>query len=155
MAVFLYKAKSKEGNVIKGKVEGSNKTLAIRTLSQMDLIVYEVEPVNDILNKDISIGKPLKQKDFVVFLRQFATLIEAGILLVNAIDLLAQQTESVALKEALEGISEDVKEGKLLSESMDLYPALFPKLLVQMIKSGEVGGNLQEVLERKIGRAHV
>ena len=148
MAVFLYKAKSKEGNVIKGKVEGSNKTLAIRTLSQMDLIVYEVEPVNDILNKDISIGKPLKQKDFVVFLRQFATLIEAGILLVNAIDLLAQQTESVALKEALEGISEDVKEGKLLSESMDLYPALFPKLLVQMIKSGEVGGNLQEVLER-------
>ena len=148
MAVFLYKAKSKEGNVIKGKVEGSNKTLAIRTLSQMDLIVYEVEPVNDILNKDISIGKPLKQKDFVVFLRQFATLIEAGILLVNAIDLLAQQTESVALKEALEGISEDVKEGKSLSESMDLYPALFPKLLVQMIKSGEVGGNLQEVLER-------
>ena len=148
MAVFLYKAKSKEGNVIKGKVEGSNKTLAIRTLSQMDLIVYEVEPVNDILNKDISIGKPLKQKDFVVFLRQFATLIETGILLVNAIDLLAQQTESVALKEALEGISEDVKEGKLLSESMDLYPALFPKLLVQMIKSGEVGGNLQEVLDR-------
>lgn len=148
MAVFLYKAKSKEGNVIKGKVEGSNKTLAIRTLSQMDLIVYEVEPVNDILNKDISIGKPLKQKDFVVFLRQFATLIEAGILLVNAIDLLAQQTESVALKEALEGISEDVKEGNLLSESMDLYPALFPKLLVQMIKSGEVGGNLQEVLDR-------
>lgn len=148
MAVFLYKAKSKEGNVIKGKVEGSNKTLAIRTLSQMDLIVYEVEPVNDILNKDISIGKPLKQKDFVVFLRQFATLIEAGILLVNAIDLLAEQTESVALKEALEGISEDVKEGKLLSESMDLYPALFPKLLVQMIKSGEVSGNLQEVLDR-------
>lgn len=148
MAVFLYKAKSKEGNVIKGKVEGSNKTHAIRTLSQMDLIVYEVEPVNDLLNKDISIGKPLKQKDFVVFLRQFATLIEAGILLVNAIDLLAEQTESVALKEALVGISEDVKEGKSLSESMDLYPALFPKLLVQMIKSGEVSGNLQEVLDR-------
>ena len=148
MAVFLYKAKSKEGNVIKGKVEGSNKTHAIRTLSQMDLIVYEVEPVNDILNKDISIGKPLKQKDFVVFLRQFATLIEAGILLVNAIDLLTEQTESVALKEALVGISEDVKEGKSLSESMDLYPALFPKLLVQMIKSGEVSGNLQEVLDR-------
>lgn len=148
MAVFLYKAKSKEGNVIKGKVEGSNKTHAIRTLSQMDLIVYEVEPVNDLLNKDISIGKPLKQKDFVVFLRQFATLIEAGILLVNAIDLLAEQTESVALKEALEGISEDVKEGKSLSESMELYPALFPKLLVQMIKSGEVSGNLQEVLDR-------
>lgn len=148
MAIFSYKAKSKEGNVIKGKVESNNKTNAVRTLSQMDLIVYEVEPINDILNKEISFGKPLKQKDFVVFLRQFATLIEAGILLINAIDLLADQTESLALKEALSGISEDVKEGKSLSESMDLYPELFPTLLVQMIKSGEVSGNLQEVLDR-------
>lgn len=148
MAVFSYKAKSKEGNVIKGKVESNNKTNAVRTLSQMDLIVYEVEPINDILNKEISIGRPLKQKDFVVFLRQFATLVEAGILLVNAVDLLAEQTESTALKEALGGISEDIKEGKSLSESMTLYPELFPKLLVQMIKSGEVSGNLQEVLDR-------
>lgn len=148
MAVFSYKAKSKDGNVIKGKVESNNKTNAVRTLSQMDLIVYEVEPINDILNKDISIGRPLKQKDFVVFLRQFATLIEAGILLVNAVDLLAEQTQSVALKEALGDISEDIKEGKTLSESMDLFPELFPKLLVQMIKSGEVSGNLQDVLDR-------
>ena len=148
MAVFSYKAKSKDGNVIKGKVESNNKTNAVRTLSQMDLIVYEVEPINDILNKDISIGRPLKQKDFVVFLRQFATLIEAGILLVNAVDLLAEQTQSVALKEALGDISEDIKEGKTLSESMALFPELFPKLLVQMIKSGEVSGNLQDVLDR-------
>lgn len=148
MAVFSYKAKSKEGNVVKGKVEGNNKANAIQTLAQMDLIVFEVEPINDILNKEISIGRPLKQKDYVVFLRQFATLIEAGILLVNAIDLLSEQTQSVALREALNEISEDIKEGKSLSESMDLFPELFPKLLVQMIKSGEVSGNLQEVLDR-------
>lgn len=148
MAVYSYKAKSKDGNTIKGKVETNNKENAVRELSQMDLIVFEVEPINDILNKEITVGRPLKQKDFVVFLRQFATLIEAGILLINAIDLLAEQTGSPALKLALENISEDVKEGKTLSEGMAKYPELFPQLLVQMIKSGEISGSLQDVLER-------
>lgn len=148
MAIYSYKAKSKDGNVIKGKVESNNKSNAVRELSQMDLIVYEVEPVNDILNKEITLGRPLKQKDFTIFLRQFATLMEAGILLVNAIDLLSEQTQSKALQEALENISEDVKEGQALSEGMSQYPELFPKLLVQMIRTGEVSGNLQEVLDR-------
>lgn len=148
MAIYSYKAKSKDGNVIKGKVESNNKHNAVRELSQMDLIVYEVEPVNDILNKEITLGRPLKQKDFTIFLRQFATLMEAGILLINAIDLLAEQTQSKALQEALVNISEDVKEGQALSEGMAQYPELFPKLLVQMIKTGEVSGNLQEVLDR-------
>lgn len=148
MAIFSYKAKSKDGNTIKGKVESPNKKNALRELSQMDLIVYEVEPINDLLNKDIVIGRPLKQKDFTIFLRQFATLMEAGILLTNAIDLLAEQTESELLQEALENISIDIKEGQALSEGMAEYPELFPTLLVQMIKTGEVSGNLQEVLDR-------
>lgn len=148
MATFSYKAKSKDGTVIKGKVDSNNKINAVRELSQMDLIVYEVEPINDLLNKEINIGRPLKQKDFTVFLRQFATLLEAGILLINALELLAEQTESNALKEALETISEEVQEGQSLSEGMGQYPELFPTLLVQMIRSGEVSGNLQEVLDR-------
>lgn len=148
MAVFAYKAKSKEGKVIKGKLESNNKKSAVRELSQMNLIVFEVEPINSLLNKEITIGKPLKQRDFVIFLRQFATMIESGILIVNTIDLLAEQTESDALKDALIIISEEVKEGRSLSEAMSDYPELFPNLLVQMIRTGEVGGNLQEVLDR-------
>lgn len=148
MATFSYKAKSKDGTVIKGKVDSPNKTNAVRELSQMDLIVYEVEPINDLLNKEITIGRPLKQKDFTVFLRQFATLLEAGILLINALELLAEQTESPALKAALENISEEVQEGQSLSEGMGQYPELFPTLLVQMVRSGEVSGNLQDVLDR-------
>lgn len=148
MATFSYKAKSADGKLIKGKIESKNKNEAIHELSQIDLIVFEVEPLNDLLNKEIMIGRSLKQKDFVVFLRQFATLIEAGILLVDSIELLAEQTESPALKEALENIAEDIREGNALSEGMARYPKLFPELLVQMIKTGEVSGQLQDVLDR-------
>ncbi|GEK89324.1 type IV pilus assembly protein PilC [Alkalibacterium putridalgicola] len=148
MATYAYKAKTIDGKVIKGRLDSSNKKEAVSELSQMNLIVYEVEPLNDILNKDIVIGRQLKQKDFVIFLRQFATLMEAGILLVDSVELLAEQSESKALQEALEEISVDLKEGITLSEAMKNYPKLFPELLIQMIKSGEVSGQLEEVLER-------
>lgn len=148
MAIFSYKAKSADGKVLRGQLESKNKNEAVHELSQMDLIVFEVKPLNNVLNKEIVISRSLKQKDFTVFLRQFATLIEAGILLVDAIELLAEQTESPALKEALENIVEEISEGSTLSESMSKYPALFPELLIQMIKTGEVSGKLQDVLDQ-------
>ncbi|SFC41357.1 type IV pilus assembly protein PilC [Alkalibacterium subtropicum] len=148
MATFAYKAKSKEGKVIKGKLDSTNQKEAVSELSQMNLIVYEVKPMNDILNRDVAIGRPLKQKEFVIFLRQFATLMEAGILLVESIELLADQSESKALKEALKEIAVDIKEGIALSEAMKRYPKLFPELLIQMVRSGEVSGQLEEVLDR-------
>lgn len=148
MATYAYKAKTKEGKTIKGKLDSSNKKEAVNELSQMNLIVYSVEPLNDILNKDIIIGRPLKQKEFVVFLRQFATLMEAGILLVDSVELLAEQSESKSLKEALEEIAVEIKEGIALSEAMKNYPKLFPELLIQMVKSGEVSGQLEDVLDR-------
>lgn len=148
MATYAYKAKTKDGKTIKGKIESLTKTEALNELNHMNLIVYEVEPLNSILHKDIYIGTPLKQKDFVLFLRQFATLTEAGILLVNAVELLSEQTTSKPLKEALEEISVDLKEGIPLSDAMEEFPKLFPELLTQMIRSGEVSGQIEEVLDR-------
>lgn len=148
MATYAYKAKTNEGKVIKGRLDSLNKKEAVIELAQMNLIVFEVEPLNSLLYKDIYIGKPLKQKEFVLFLRQFSTLLEAGILLIDSIDLLAEQTDSKALKEALEEISVEVKEGIALSDSMKKYPKLFPELLVQMIHSGEISGQLEDVMNR-------
>lgn len=148
MATYAYKAKTKDGKTIKGKIESLTKIEALNELNHMNLIVYEVEPLNSILHKDIYIGTPLKQKDFVLFLRQFATLTEAGILLVNAVELLSEQTTSKPLKEALEEISVDLKEGIPLSDAMEEFPKLFPELLTQMIRSGEVSGQIEEVLDR-------
>lgn len=148
MATYAYKAKTAEGKVIKGRLDSINKKEAVQELGKMNLIVFEVEPLNSVLYKDIYIGKPIKQKEFVLFLRQFATLMEAGILLVDSLDLLAEQTDSKPMREALEEISVDVKEGVALSVAMKEYPKLFPDLLVQMIHSGEISGQLEDVLKR-------
>lgn len=148
MATFAYKAKTKEGKTIKGRIDSFSKKEAVTELGQMNLIVYNVEPLNSALYKDIYIGSPLKQKDFVLFLRQFSTLMKAGLLLTESIELLAEQTDSKPLKEALEQISIEIKEGVALSVSMENYPKLFPELLVQMIHSGEVSGQLEEVMDR-------
>ena len=148
MAIFAYKAKTKDGKLMKGKIESVNKKEALNELRHMDLIVFEVAALNTVLNKDISLRKSLKSKDFIVFLRQFSSLMNAGILLVDALDLLAAQSTSLALKEALEEISEEVREGVPLSEAMAKKPKLFPELLIHMIHSAEVSGRLEEVLQQ-------
>ncbi len=148
MSVFAYKAKTENGKVINGRIESRNKNEAIRELAHMDLIVFEVKPVNAFLNQSIVFGKELKEKDFVVFLRQFSTLMAAGILLLDAVELLAEQTESEALQKALQEIADDIKSGTPLSDSMEQYPKLFPELLVEMIRSGEISGRLDDVLDQ-------
>ncbi|MDK2780744.1 MAG: type pilus assembly protein PilC [Trichococcus sp.] len=148
MAIFAYKAKTKDGKLMKGKIESVNKKEALNELRHMDLIVFEVAALNTVLNKDISLRKSLKSKDFIVFLRQFSSLMNAGILLVDALDLLAAQSTSLALKEALEEISEEVREGVPLSEAMAKKSKLFPELLIHMIHSAEVSGRLEEVLQQ-------
>lgn len=148
MAVFAYKAKTEDGKVVKGKIESSTKKEALNKLGHMDLIVFDVGVLNTALNKDITFRRSLKSKDFIMFLRQFSSLMNAGILLVDALDLLAAQATSSMLKEALEELSEEVSEGVALSEAMAKKPKLFPDLLVHMIHSAEISGRMEEVLQQ-------
>lgn len=147
MAVFAYKAKTRDGKLMKGKIDSISKKEALEKLKHMDLVVFEVDKLNTILNKDITFRSSLKSKDFIVFLRQFSSLMSAGILLVDALDLLSTQSTSLALKEALEELAEEIREGVALSEAMAKKPKLFPNLLVHMIHSAEVSGRLEEVLK--------
>ena len=148
MAVFAYKAKTKDGKLMKGKLDSKSKKEALTKLKHMDLVVFEVDKLNTVLNKDISLRSSLKPKEFIIFLRQFSSLMSAGILLVDALDLLSAQSTSLALKEALEELAEDIREGVSLSEAMTKKPKLFPDLLIHMIHSAEVSGRLEEVLEQ-------
>ncbi|MGP6139279.1 type II secretion system F family protein [Jeotgalibaca sp. A127] len=148
MAVFAYRAKTSDGKLMKGKIESTNKKEALQELQQMSLVVYRVEPLNVALNKDINLRKTLKQKDFIIFLRQFATLLNAGILLVDAVELLAEQTSDTLLKEALENLAAEIREGEALSSAMANQSPIFPELLVHMIHSAEASGRLEEVLDQ-------
>lgn len=148
MAVFSYKAKTKEGKKLKGKIESLTKRDAMEELRNMDLVVYEVEPMSSLLNKEITLRKTLKEKEFVVFLRQFATLLNAGILLVDSIELLAKQTTDSILTVALETLASDIQNGEALSVALAKQPKIFPDLLVHMVHSAEVSGRLEEVLDQ-------
>ncbi|WP_182200449.1 type II secretion system F family protein [Paraliobacillus salinarum] len=148
MKYFSYKAKDLEGKLIKGKVNSETEKEAIRHLKTNDLILFELKELNPLLHKDIYIGSPVKNKDFVIFLRQFATLIDAGITLVEATVILQEQTQSKPLRKALNQVQYSLEEGISLSDSLTEFPRLFPELFISMVRAGEVSGNLDEILNR-------
>ena len=148
MTIYRYQARTVEGKLSSGRLESENEKEALLELEQLDLVVFDIKRLNPVLHKDIYIGNPIKNKDFVIFLRQFSTLIDAGITLVDAIGILAEQSNSKALTEALEEVKEHIEEGEPLSDALSRYPKLFPELLVSMISSGEVSGRLDDILDR-------
>lgn len=148
MATFAYQARTSTGEKKKGRVEADTKSEAISELRQLGLTVFKINELNSLLYKDIYIGSPLKNKDFVLFLRQFATLIDAGLSLVDTLNLLGNQTTNKPLKDALYDVQAQIKEGVPLSTALEKYPKLFPELLTSMVKAGEASGNLDTILDR-------
>src|SRR5439155_7550134 len=94
------------------------------------------------------LGTRVKMKDLSIFARQFATMINSGLSLLRALNILAEQTESKPLALAINQIRQDVETGSSLSASLEKHPKIFNHLFIAMVKSGETGGNLDEVLLR-------
>lgn len=125
-----------------------NKNAAILKLREEGINPREVEESNSILHKDLNIGGGIKNQDFVIYCRQFATLIRAGISIVEATNILARQSTSKPLKKALEEVEEDVRAGTAFSQAIAKHPKVFPDLFINMMRSGEATGNIDETLER-------
>jgi len=149
MPYFTYEAVNETGKKIKGTLQAADKQAAIQELRGMKLSVRGIrERKIGWLHREINIGSPVKMKDFVVFCRQFATLIRAGIRLDQALDVLEDQASGKTLKQAIRDIRQQVLAGSQLSEAMKQHPNVFPEMFVNMVMSGEVGGQLDDVLER-------
>jgi type IV pilus assembly protein PilC len=149
MATFAYEAREKSGKKKKGMLDATTQSAAIAELKKHGLIVLSIkEEKKSVLQKEITIGRPVKNQDFVVFLRQFATLIRAGVGLVDAIHTLASQTESKPFRKALEDIETDIRNGIQLSEAAAKHPKIFEPLFLSMVKAGEASGNMEVILER-------
>ncbi|WP_442595260.1 type II secretion system F family protein [Neobacillus sp. D3-1R] len=148
MARFKY-----SGRDIKGKRDGtiqsgSNRE-AIQMLREEGIRVIEIgEVAESILTKEISFGNPVKLHHLVIYLRQFSTLLKAGVTVVESTRILAEQTDSKALKKVLIDIEQELREGNPLSTATGKHPKVFSAMFVNMVKAGEVGGNLDETLER-------
>ena len=149
MAQFRYEARDVRGRVKKGTIVAPSRRDVIMKLREQRLKVIDVQEVpQTLLTKEITIGNPVKLQHFVIYLRQFATLLKAGVTIVDATRILAEQTESKALKKALLRIEEQLRSGQSLSVAMTNDSKIFPPLVINMIRAGEASGSIDETLDR-------
>jgi type IV pilus assembly protein PilC len=149
VAVFTYKALNRQsGEVLQDEMEGSNTTAVAMTLRQQGLLVIDVKEQSAAQKDILEPFKKVRLRDLVIFSRQFSTLINAGMPIVRALYVLAEQTERKQLKEVIDAVRGDVEAGLSLSEALEKHPKVFNRLYVEMIRAGEVGGMLDGVLLR-------
>ncbi len=150
MAIFRYSAKDPTGRVIAGTIEADNDAVVVDRLREMGFFITNLEraktrtDVGEILQGIFGVGL----KDLAVFSRQFSTMVNAGLSLVRVLSILEQQTSNKKLREVAGAVRLDVEAGRPLSESMARHPKVFSNLYVNMVKAGETGGVLDEVLNR-------
>ena len=150
--IYQYKGiDSRTGKEVKGKLNASSKAEALGEIKRKGFYISEmIEKKESILNKDlnITIGKPVKNKDFVVFCRLLSTLLNAGTPIVDSIRLLSDQVSSKALKKALHDIYQDIRSGTSFSDACKKFPKIFDKVFVNMVIAGETSGDLEKVMDR-------
>ncbi len=150
MPTFKYAVRDKAGKPVEGTLDGDNKDAVSAKLRSMGYIIVSLEQRGGIRSSlsSISFGTGVKTKDVTLFSRQFATMIGAGLSLTKCLSILAQQTESAGLRTIIMQIGHDVESGQSLSDAMARHPKVFPPIFVNMVRSGETGGVLDEVLNR-------
>ncbi len=148
MATFTYKARTRQGEVLQDQVEGIDTMSVASTLRQQGLLVIDVKE-QGVAQKDLfEAFKKVKLGDLVVFTRQFATMINAGLPIVRALYILSEQTENKKLKDTIDDVRKDIEAGLALSEALDKHPKVFTRLYIEMVRAGEIGGILDGVLLR-------
>ncbi|CAM3478641.1 type II secretion system F family protein [Paenibacillus lupini] len=149
MPQFAYHVKTSGGKQLQGKLSSMDKSSAVEELRKRGLIVMSVQEIRkSVLSTEIYIGNPVKSIHFIIFCRQFSTLIRAGVTIVEATNILAEQTESKPLKKALVEVSSALLRGIPLSQAVQEHKRIFPPLFVSMIRAGEETGDLEGTLDR-------
>lgn len=148
MPIFKYTAKNKRGETIKGKVEAISKMQAVSTLFSRNLFVIDVSSLGQESGFLSKFMKPkVKFNELVNFTRQLATMINAGLPLANALSILEEESES-EMGKLTANLLKDVESGLSFSDALQKYPDTFSRIYAQLVKAGEAGGVLDEVLER-------
>ena len=145
---FAYRVRTKEGRVLEGKMEaGGESAVASKLRSQgMTPIQISKESKASMKMELHILPQRVKLKDLAIFSRQFATMINSGLSLLRALNILAEQSENPKLAEAIKSIRDDVERGSSLSAAMSKFPKVFNNLFVSMVRAGETGGQLDTVL---------
>ena len=147
---FEYTVRDKNAKVVKGRIEAGDEAAVAARLRSMGLAAIAIDEVSNTgLSREIKIpgmGDSIKLKDLAIMARQLATMISAGLSLLRALQILAEQTENPALAKVLGQVRSDVEVGLSFSVALTKHDSVFPPLMINMIKAGEIGGFLDQVL---------
>ncbi len=147
---YAYKVKDHSGKMIEGSLEAESSALVANKLRQMGYVPIAIDKKQtNGVQRELHIpglGNRVKLKEVAIFARQFATMIDAGLTMLRSLQILALQTESKPLAEVITQVRQEVESGSSLSQAFAHHPKVFNKLFVAMVRSGESGGVLDEVL---------
>jgi type IV pilus assembly protein PilC len=152
MPLFKYVAKDEDGNAVEDLIEAKDEMVALDMLRVKNLIIISiVEQKQAKAGKAKTGGKKIKPDELVIFSRQLATMVNAGIPLVQSLDILSEQMESLTFRAVVTTVRSDVEAGSSLSAALEKHPKVFSMLYTNMVRAGETSGMLDEILERLAG----
>lgn len=148
MTHFSYKARNREAAIQTGELDAKNRTELSALLKEKKLTLLSAEEIKT--KKEFKIpglGQKVGLVDKMLFTRNLAVMLRSGLAFARALSILSEQTKSKYFKEVLKNVGEDVQKGSALADSLAKYPKVFNQLFVSMVRVGETGGNLEEVLD--------
>lgn len=151
MAKFSWEGKTRTGQVQKGEMEAPNEAAVTATLRRQGITPSNIKARGKGLDMELKIPgfePKISTKDLVVFTRQFSTMIDAGLPLVQCLDILSRQQDNSTFKKILLQVKEDVESGSTFAEALKKHPKAFDELYVNLVAAGEVGGILDTILNR-------
>ncbi len=148
--VFEYEVKTQSGEKINGTLEAENESMLASNLRKKGYYILNIKRKREGFDlSSISLfEKKVKLNDLAVFARQFSAMINSGISIIDALDILRDQIDHPKLQETVIAVTEDIETGSNLSESLAKHPDVFPELFIQMVKAGETGGIIGDVLDK-------
>ncbi len=149
MPKFVWEGKTRAGGNLSGELEAPNEAFVLAQLRRQQIVPVKVKPKS----KDLGFKLPgfrgkISQKELAIFTRQFATMIDAGLPLVQCLDILGMQQENQAFKTVILKVKEDVESGSTFADALSKHPKVFDELFVNLVAAGEVGGILDTILSR-------
>jgi type IV pilus assembly protein PilC len=149
MPVFKWTGKNRAGAVQKGELEAADRQAVLTQLRRQGIMATKVKARARDIELNIPGMRPgVKEKDLVTFTRQFATMIDAGLPLVQCLEILSSQTDNKTFAQIISKVQGDVEGGATFAESLRKHPRAFPELYVNMVAAGEAGGILDTILNR-------
>lgn len=147
---FTYKAAKADGSSVNGTVEAADRAAAIAALSRQGLhpLVIKENNAKKSLGGGLNFGKTVKTADLVIFTRQFSTMISAGVPLAGGLSTLQDSPSTPYFRQVLTDITKEVESGSQLADAFAKYPKVFDEVFVNMVRAGEEGGILDEILKR-------